>query len=177
MGLLPRPIPVLVVLATVILQVSVVQQIGIGHASPDLAILVIISFALLSGSIAGASYGFIGGLAIALCAALPLGAHALVATVIGYWAGRWGEVLVNDEHPAPPIIAGIVGTMAMQIGRPLCEVVLVPGSHALSGMWTGAVLVTAFNALLAVPVYAVCRRVDRAARHPESTLDAHMGEA
>jgi rod shape-determining protein MreD len=164
MSFAPRIIPALLVLIAALLQVSVVQGITAFGASPDLLVLVVVSTALLDGSVAGAAYGFIGGVSIGLAAAIPLGPHALVGTFIGYWAGRWGELLVTDEHPVPPLLAGIVGTLAMQIGRPLVEFLMVPGSSGAGIFGTQTLVATVFNAVLVVPVYVVVRKVARPRR-------------
>lgn len=167
-----RAVPFLLLILTVLVQVSIVQRIEVGDASPDLVVLMIVSLALLSNSIWGAGYGFLAGLALGLFAALPLGPHALIGTIVGYWVGRWSEVLVTDEHPLPPVLAGVVGTMAMQAGRPLLEFLVSPAVTTTRGIWTEAAIVTVLNALLAIPVYVLTRRVLRAAR----SLDGLGGE-
>jgi rod shape-determining protein MreD len=150
---------VALVLFAALLQVSVVFRIEIGDASPDLLVLVVSSIALLTGSISGAVHGFVAGLALATFAAIPLGPHALVAMLIGYTIGRVAEALVTDDHPAPPLIAGIIATFVMQIGRALVEFLVNPALGEVDGLWTQAVLVTLLSAVLAVPVYLLVRRV------------------
>ena len=169
--LLPRPVSMLVVLVAVLVQVSIVQRVELLHASPDLVVLVVVSVSLLGGSVAGAWYGFIAGVAIALFAALPLGPHAMVATVIGYSCGRWGEVLITDEHPVPPLLAAVAATLAMQIGRPVIEFLINPAVTTTRGVWGEAVVVCAINAVFAVPVYALVRRIVRGMGVSERSLD------
>jgi rod shape-determining protein MreD len=154
-----RVVGVLLVLVVVLLQVSIVQRIEVGDASPDLVVLVVVSLALLSNSVDGAATGFLAGLSLALFAALPLGPHALIATLVGYFAGRWGEALVTDEHPLPPLVVGVVATFAMQMGRPLLDFLVNPYASAAGGLWDDVAIVTLTNAVLAIPVYALVRRV------------------
>lgn len=150
---------VLLVLVAAMLQVSIVYRIEIGGATPDVLILVVASIALLTGSISGACYGFLAGVAIATFAAIPLGPHALVGALVGYAVGRVGEVLVTDEHPAPPLVAGIFATITIHIGAPLVEFLVNPGLGRVDGLWRQAILVTIISAVLAVPVYLLVRRV------------------
>lgn len=149
---------VTLVLLAALVQVSIIHRIEVGDASPDLLILVVVSIALLTGSVSGAIHGFIAGVAIAAFAGLPLGPHALVAVLVGYWVGRVGEALVTDDHPVPPLLAGIFATLAMQIGRPLVEFLVNPEIGRVDGLWQQAVLVTLISSMLAVPVYLLVRR-------------------
>lgn len=146
------------VIFAALVQVSIVFRIEVGEATPDLLILVVASIALLTGSVSGAAHGFVAGVAIAVFAAVPLGPHALVATLIGYAVGRVGEALVTDDHPVPPLVAGIFATGAMQIGRPLVEFLVNPAIGRVDGLWSQALLVTLISSVLAVPVFLGVRR-------------------
>jgi rod shape-determining protein MreD len=159
MSLGARITSVLLVVFAALVQVSIVYRIEVGEATPDLLILVVASIALLTGSISGATHGFIAGVAIAVFAAVPLGPHALVATLIGYAIGRVGEALVTDDHPVPPLLAGIFATITMQVGRPLVEFLVNPDIGRVDGLWTQALLVTLISSVLAVPVYLGVRRL------------------
>jgi len=169
-----RLLMVLVVAIAALLQVSIVQRIEFGDASPDLLVLVIVALALMTNSVDGAVAGFSAGMLVSLFAALPLGPHALMGTVIGYFAGRWGEALVTDEHPLPPLIAGVLATLTMQIGRPVLEFIVEPAS-SLQGMWSAALIVTVVNGILAIPVYVAVRRTLLFAAAPSGFASA--GEA
>jgi rod shape-determining protein MreD len=150
---------VLLVLVAALVQVSVVYRIEVGGATPDLVILVVAAVALLTGSVSGAAHGFVAGLAIATFAAVPLGPHALVGALIGYAIGRVGEALVTDDHPVPPLVAGIFATIAMQVGSPLVEFLVNPALGEVDGLWTQAALATLISSVLAVPVFLLVRRV------------------
>lgn len=169
-----RLTPILVIVVAALVQVSVVQRIASFSDRADLVVLAVVSVALLEGSVAGATYGLLGGLVVELAAGMPLGPHALVATIVGYAAGRWGEILVTDEHPAPPLIAGALGALAMQVGRPLVEFLIIPGVQPDGPFSVDDVLGIAFNTLLAVPVYLLVRRVIRRSALP---VDQPLGDA
>lgn len=150
---------VMLVLVAALVQVSIVYRIEVGEATPDLLILVVAAIALLTGSVSGAAHGFLAGVAIATFAALPLGPHALIGTLVGYAIGRVGEALVTDDHPVPPLLAGIFATITMQIGRPLVEFLVNPEIGRVDGLWTQAALVTLISSMLALPVFLMVRRV------------------
>jgi rod shape-determining protein MreD len=154
-----RIVSTLLVCIAALVQVSVIQRIDIAGASPDLLVLVVVSVALLTGSIWGSVNGFVAGVAVGCFAALPLGPYALLGTIVGYASGRVGESIVTDDHPAPPLIAGMVATAIIQLGRPLVEYVVNSNAAGMSGMWREALVVTALSAILALPVYLGVRRV------------------
>lgn len=162
-GGLTRFAAVLLVLVAALFQVSVVYRIEVVGASPNVLVLVMASIALLSGSVGGACTGFTAGIALAVFGGLPIGPHALVATLAGYTIGRVGELLVTDDHPAPPLVAGIFATVFLQVGFPLVEFLVDPAGRDLAGVWQRAVVMTALSAVLAVPVYLLVRRVLAAA--------------
>ncbi|MBC7644669.1 MAG: hypothetical protein H7123_06055, partial [Thermoleophilia bacterium] len=97
-------------------------------------------------------------------------------TVIGYAAGRWGEVLLTDEHPVRPVLAAVAATLAMQIGRPLIEFLINPAITTTRGVWGEALVVCSINAVFAIPVYALVRRIVRGVgpseRSHEGALEA-----
>ena len=154
-----RVVSFIMLVGVVLAQVSVVQRFEIGDASPDIVILVVVSLALLSSSVEGAAFGFAAGVLVALFAAVPLGPHAMVGTVVGYLAGRWGEQLVTDEHPVPPLVAGVVGTVMMVFGRPMVEFLVRPGSAAIGGTLSNSAVAIVLGAALSIPVYVMVRRL------------------
>lgn len=158
MSVAARTTGIALVLVAALLQASIVYRIDVGPGTPNLLILVVAAIALLTGSVSGAAHGFLGGVAIALFAALPLGPHALLGTLVGYAIGRVGEALVTDEHPVPPLLAGIFATITMQVGRPIVEFLVNPQIGRVDGLLGQAAFVTLISSLLAVPVYLLVRR-------------------
>ena len=149
----------LLVLVAALVQVTIINRIEIVGASPDLLILVVMSIALLTGSVSGAAHGFLAGVAVACFAAAPLGPHALVGTLVGYVIGRVGEALITDDHPIPPLLAGVFAVLAIQIGQPLVEFLVDPAANSADGLITRAALATLISAVLAVPVFLLTRRI------------------
>jgi rod shape-determining protein MreD len=148
----------LLVLLAPLLQVTIVEGIDFFGASPDLVVIVCVSIGLIAGSVVGAIGGFTMGLLLGMFSSVLLGPHAMVATVIGYWSGRWGEQLVTDRHPLPPIVACVCSTLVMQIGRPLIDFLVSPQAGPMGSVWSQAFIVTLLNIVLVLPVYVAVRR-------------------
>jgi rod shape-determining protein MreD len=148
--------------ATVLLQQAAVSQISIFGVSADLAPLVVMSVGLLAGSLAGAILGFGMGLFVDLLLVQTLGVTSLLYIAIGYWCGRLREVR-DPAHGLVPLATGAVVTAFAGIGMALIQFLL--GVNApVSVLLLQQIFVTVLvNTLIALPVYALVRRVIRPA--------------
>ncbi|MEV0595291.1 rod shape-determining protein MreD [Nonomuraea cavernae] len=84
-------IGVLIVLVTVLVQVIVVNRLGLpGGAAPDLVLLAVVGVAMARGPVAGTVIGFCAGLLVDVVppTAHLLGQYAFVLALVGYLAGR-----------------------------------------------------------------------------------------
>ncbi len=147
------------VLVTVvaIVQVSVVTPFEVARGHIDLVTVTLVAVALLRGPIVGAVAGFWIGLILDTATISTLGLTSLVLTLLGYWAGRFGEGTTRSS-PHPPLIAVTLGTIWVVLGTALLEFMLGEGVPA--GDVLGRVLLPtlALNLLVAYPVYRlVCR--------------------
>lgn len=145
-------------LVTVIVQIAAVSQISVFGVSADLAPLVVMSVGLLTGSIPGALMGFGMGLLVDSALVETLGVSSLVYIAIGYGAGRLRE-LRDPAHPLTPVACGAAATAVAALGFSVIQFLL--GVDApVSWLLLRDILVTiAVNTIIALPVYAVVRRV------------------
>ena len=144
--------------ATVILQQAVVSQISIFGVSADLGPLVVMSVGLLAGSMTGAVMGFSTGLLLDLALFQTLGATSLLYIAIGYWSGRVRELL-DPAHGLVPLAMGAAASTAAGFGMAVIQFLLgvdAPVSVLLLQQIFVTILV---NTLIALPVYALVRRV------------------
>lgn len=151
---------VLIVIFTVVIQVSGVQSIALLGGNFDLTPLVVGAIALYGGAVTGAAVGFSCGLLVDLLVGQDVGATSLVLTGVGYFVGRWGEV--NEPANALlPIPIGAATTAAYLIGTMIVSLML--GFDAsLSLLAFRAMFLTIFlNTIVAVPVFALVRRIIR----------------
>ena len=143
---------------TVLVQQAAVSQISIFGVSADLSPLVVMSVGLLAGSMPGAIMGFGTGLLVDTVLVQTLGVTSLLYIAIGYWAGRLRE-LRDPAHGLVPLAAGAAATAIAGLGMTLIQFLL--GVDApVSLLLLQQILITVLvNTLLALPVYALVRRV------------------
>ncbi len=142
----------------IVIQEAAVSQISIFGISADLGPLVVMSVGLLCGSLPGAIFGFATGLFVDTALVQTLGVTSLLYIAIGYWSGRLLE-LRDPAHGLVPLAAGAAATAVAGIGMALIQFLLgvdAPVSFLLVQQIFVAVLV---NTLIALPVYAVVRRL------------------
>ncbi len=98
--------------ASVVLQVMLASHVAPFGVTPSFPLLVVITLAFVQGPGSGASAGFAAGLALDLLGNGPVGAWALVLTVIGYLAGMLEANLFAEGWLMPVTVAMIAGIAA-----------------------------------------------------------------
>ncbi|HEX8103403.1 MAG TPA: rod shape-determining protein MreD [Solirubrobacteraceae bacterium] len=144
----------------VIAQTAAISQVYVFGTPVDILPLIVAAVGLLTGAIGGAVFGFGAGLFIDVALQQTIGVTSLVYVPIGYGAGRLLE-LRDPAHGLTPMAVGAAATAVAVIGSALLNFMLgidAPVSLALVRQIILSILV---NALLAVPVYALVRRVLR----------------
>jgi rod shape-determining protein MreD len=144
--------------AGVVIQEAAVSQISIFGVSADLGPLVVMSVGLLAGSMPGAMMGFGMGLMVDTVLIQTLGVTSLLYIAIGYWSGRLLE-LRDPAHGLVPLALGAGATAFAGVGMAVIQFLLgvdAPVSVLLLQQIFITVLV---NTLIALPVYAVVRRI------------------
>jgi rod shape-determining protein MreD len=141
-----------------IIQLTTVSQLSIFGVPADLSPLLVASVGFLCGSLTGAVFGFCLGLFVDTVLLQTLGVNSLVFTAVGYGAGRVRE-LRDPAHTLAPVVICAAATAISAIGFSLLQFLL--GVEApLSFQLLRQILMTiVLNTLLALPVYAICRRV------------------
>ena len=147
-----------IALVGVVLQVCALSQIELFGVPADVAPLLVASVGLLLGSTTGASFGFGVGLLVDTGTLQTLGVSSLLLVAVGYGAGRLRE-LRDPAHGLTPMAVGAVAAAVSSIGYAVLQFLLgvdVP----LSGLLVRDVLLAiVLDTLIALPVYAVVRRV------------------
>jgi rod shape-determining protein MreD len=149
---------VLLALVTVVVQESAVSQISIFGVSADLTPLVVMSVGLLAGSLPGAIMGFGTGLLVDTVLVQTLGITSLLYIPIGYWAGRLRE-LRDPAHGLVPLAAGAAATAFAGLGMTLIQILLGVDSPVSLLLIQQIFITVLVNTLLALPVYALVRKV------------------
>ena len=142
----------------IILQAAAIGQVELFGVPADIAPLLVMSVGLLCGSVPGAVFGFGCGLLVDTLLLQTLGVTSLLLTIVGYGAGRLRE-LRDPAHGLTPMAVGGAATAVSTIGFAVLQFFLgldVP----MSWLLVRDILMTIIlNTLLALPVYAIVRRV------------------
>ena len=150
----------LLLLVTVVLQISALSQMTLlgGHA--DLLPLVVAAVAYYAGSVSGSATGFAMGVLLDLATGQTMGASSLVLTAVGYGVGRFREVR-DPSNGLLPIPVSAAATLGWVAAFAAVSFMLHVGA-AVSPLVARDALLTVFvNSLIAMPVFAVCRRLLR----------------
>ena len=144
----------------VVVQESAVSQISIFGVSADLTPLVVMSVGLMCGSLTGAVFGFATGLLIDVVLVQTLGVTSLLYIVIGYWAGRLHE-LRDPSHELVPLAVGAMAAAFAGLGMAVIQFLLGVDSPVSLLLLQQIFVVVLVDTLLALPVYALVRRIIR----------------
>ena len=143
---------------TVVVQQAAISQITVFGVSADVTPLVVMSVGLLAGSMAGAIMGFGIGLFVDLVLVQTLGVTSLLYIAIGYWAGRLHE-LRDPGHGLVPLAIGAAASAFAGIGMALIQFLLGVDSPVSLLLLQQLFVTVLVNTLLALPVYALVRRL------------------
>jgi rod shape-determining protein MreD len=143
---------------TVVLQEAAISQISVFGVSADLTPLVVMSVGLLAGSMPGAMFGFGTGLLVDLMLVQTLGVTSLLYIAIGYWAGRLRE-LRDPAHGLVPLALGAASTLFAGTGMAFIQFLLGVDAPVSLLLLQQIFITMLVNTLIALPVYALVRRV------------------
>lgn len=146
----------LLVLLTVVLQVSGVAALRVLGAGADLVPLLVGAVAFLCGSVPGAVTGFMAGLLLDVAIGPELGASSLVLVGVGYLTGRFRE-LRDPGHGLVPVAVGAAATFGYLLGIGAVALLLAVEAPVSPLVVRDGLLTVALNALLALPVFALVR--------------------
>jgi rod shape-determining protein MreD len=141
-----------------ILQLTAVSQVSIFGVPADLSPLIVASVGFLTGSVPGAVFGFFFGLFADTALMQTLGVSSLVLTCVGYGAGRVRE-LRDPAHGLAPVAVGAAATALAAIGLTVLQFLLGVEAPVSMQVVRQILMTIVLNTLLALPVYALIRRV------------------
>jgi rod shape-determining protein MreD len=141
-----------------ILQLTAVSQVSIFGVPADLSPLIVASVGFLTGSVSGAVFGFGFGLFADTALMQTLGVTSLVLTAIGYGAGRVRE-LRDPAHGLAPVAVGAAATAIAAVSLTVLQFLLGVEAPVSMQVVRQILMTIVLNTLLALPVYALIRRV------------------
>jgi rod shape-determining protein MreD len=146
------------ILVVVFVQIGVVSEVPIFGVNVDLSPLLVAFAGFTCGSIVGAIAGFVTGLLVDLSLLQTLGVSSLLFTLIGYWAGRLRE-LRDPQAALAPLLVGAVAAAISLAGYSLIEFMLGVEAPVSVDLLRQTVLGVVVDAVVAVPMWALVRRV------------------
>lgn len=150
----------LLILLVVLVQASGLASLPLFGGHIDLIPLLVAAVGLLGGSSTGAVAGFATGLVVDLALGLNVGASSLVLTAVGYGTGRFREVR-DPANSLVPIPVAAVATLGYLLGLGFVSFMLDFGAGLSPLILRDAIATMVLNALVALPVFAVIRRMLR----------------
>ena len=145
-----------VVFVAALLQVTIVSSLDVFGGTADLLLVTLVSIGLIRGSVFGAAAGFGGGLLVDAATLGTLGANALLLTIAGYWAGRYGETTGRDRAHAPLLAVGVI-TIGFAVAGFVLYFMLGEDVSARLALFDTLLPELVLNLALALPVHAACR--------------------
>ena len=149
-----------IVLVAVILQLSGLGPLRIFGGHSDLLPLVVAGVAIYAGSVPGAAVGFSAGFLLDLLVGGTMGVSSLVLTAVGYGVGRYREVR-DPAHGLMAIPVGAAATLGWLVAFAAVSFMLDVGASVSALVFRDMLVTLLLNVLIAIPVFAVCRRVLR----------------
>lgn len=147
---------VLVLLSALLLQLSIVSDLRMFGAVGDLLLLVTIATGLVDGADRGATMGFAAGLLYDLVLDTPFALSALTYALVGYGVGLVSAALMRPGGWWPVGIAVAASVVAMGLYTTVGHLVGTP--YPVGDLPAIALVVSAWNAALVLPVRALFRR-------------------
>src|SRR5207302_11484399 len=147
-----------VLFVAVIVQVSILSNVDILHGRPKLILVTVVAVALLRGAVFGAVAGFGAGFLADTGVFGMLGFTSLLLTLAGYWTGRYGETTGRERAHAPLLSVAVI-TILYQFAALILHFMLGQPAPARLVLLDALLPTIVLNLLLAVPVYALIRRV------------------
>jgi len=147
---------------TAIAQIVCFSKMDVFGASPDVALLVVISLGALGGSLTGAVAGFSIGLFIDFLLLETLGGFALAMLSVGYVAGRYRETIGPPTRGAVVLLGGALTLLGALV---IAAIQIGTGIDATVSFLVvrDALIKTVIGAVLAIPVLWIVRLVVRSA--------------
>jgi rod shape-determining protein MreD len=150
----------LLILLTVIVQISGIAGIQILGGTIDLTPLLVAAVAIYAGSVPGAIVGFLTGLLLDIAIGQQLGVSSLVLTAVGYGVGRYRD-LRDPSHGLLPIPVAAAATAGYLAAIASVSFMLEIGATVSILLLREAVITTLLNVAVALPFFALIRRVLR----------------
>lgn len=160
------------ILLGVVLQVGIAPHLAIAGIVPNVLMLVVVTLAMVEGPRWGAGAGFAAGLAFDLIGTGPIGAMALVLTVVGYVAGSL-QANMFAQGWLMPLTAVFMASFVTEVSYALVLNIVGEGGRLLATLGRISLPAALYNGVLALLTYPWLARFLR--REPAMTTFRRLG--
>ena len=149
-----------VIIITIIIQSTVLPLVAIQGIYPDMLLVVVVSYALLSGKERGVGMGFFAGLVQDLAFGSVFGTNTLSKLAIGYFFGL-AERKVFKEHVLLPLATTAVATIVTCFF--ISSILSIFGYKIgiIPSIVDNVLPLTLYNLVIAIPVHHLIYRLTR----------------
>jgi len=149
---------ILLVLGSVILQITLIARVSLFGNSPDLPLALVVSVALLRGSFHGELVGFTSGLLNDLFSGVAiLGIQPLSKVIIGYFTGLIRNRLYPDNF-ITQLISGFVATLVSKFITSVHLSLLFGDTRFFHIRFFGLILAALANSILVIVTFWILKR-------------------
>ena len=142
----------LIVFINFILQSTIYEYIEIRDIKPNVAILIIITYAMLRGDVEGAILGFFAGLLQDMYTGRVIGMHAFLGTLTGYFCGKPFKDFYLENYMLPLLLT-IVVTFLYEIIFYFMSFLFLGRIELAHFLRKIIIPTTIYTAVLSVPLY------------------------
>lgn len=147
-----------VVIVVLIIQSTLLPIIAFKGISPDMLLVLVVSYSLLSGREKGLGLGFFAGLLQDLALGNIFGINTLSKMAVGYLFGL-AERKVFKENVLLPVVATAVATLIHSLVLFMVLFLLGYKVDLLAAMVNVVGPLTAYNVIIAIPIHHLVYRV------------------
>lgn len=147
-----------VILVTMIIQSTLLPLIAVAGTYPDMLLVVVVSYSLLSGKEKGVGIGFFAGLLQDLALGSVFGTNTLSKMAIGYFLGL-AERKVFKEHVLLPVATTAVATIFNCFAIFTLLSVFGYKVDIIASMINNALPLALYNLVIAIPVHHLIYRL------------------
>ena len=147
-----------VLVVTIIIQSTLMPLISIKGIHPDLLLVIVVSYALLSGKEKGVGMGFFAGLLQDLVSGGIFGISTLSKLATGYMFGL-AERKVFKEHVLLPVLATLVATLFNGLVGIILLLLFGYKIDIAAAIMQNIVPLLGYNLIVAVPVHHAVYRL------------------
>lgn len=150
----------LVILVLYALQTSMLPLVAYHGISPDIMLLVTVSYAFLRGERYGALMGFSVGLLADLATGTFFGLHTFTCLVLGLFFGRFSERVFKEQFFLP-VCASALATLLNYFILAIIMVLLGYRFNPLGGIESVLLPMLIYQLALAYPVHRLMYELDK----------------